>query len=65
MTLRITDRDGKGVRDVGLANVDSLALLGHVQISTQALQRWPMPTYRWRFFRGPGGWWRWSIRWIR
>ncbi len=37
MTLRITDRDGKGVRDVGLANVDSLALLGHVQISTQAL----------------------------
>ncbi|GAB4242621.1 MAG: CRISPR-associated endonuclease Cas1 [Thermoleophilia bacterium] len=37
MTLRLTDRDGGLVKEVPLANVDTLSLLGSVQISTQAL----------------------------
>lgn len=35
--LRITGKDGKRVRDLPLANVESLAVLGGVQVSTQAL----------------------------
>ena len=35
--MRITDRDGKLVREVPLANLESLAVLGGVQVSTQAL----------------------------
>lgn len=35
--IRITDRDGEVVRDLPLANVESLAVLGGVQVSTQAL----------------------------
>jgi pyruvate dehydrogenase E1 component alpha subunit len=35
--VRITDKDGGLVRDLPLANVESLAVLGGVQISTQAL----------------------------
>ena len=37
-TLRVTDKDGKKVGDMPLANVESLSLLGSVQISTQAVQ---------------------------
>lgn len=36
-SVRITDKDGDLVRDLPLANVESLAILGGVQISTQAL----------------------------
>ncbi len=36
-SLRFTDRDGKLVKEIPLANVESVALLGSVQISTQAL----------------------------
>lgn len=36
-TVRITDKDGDLVRDMPLANVESLAVLGGVQVSTQAL----------------------------
>lgn len=36
-SVRITDKDGELVRDLPLANVESLAVLGSVQISTQAL----------------------------
>ncbi|HEX5234321.1 MAG TPA: CRISPR-associated endonuclease Cas1 [Silvibacterium sp.] len=36
--MRITDKDGIVVRDVPLANVETLALLGSVQLSTQAIQ---------------------------
>ena len=35
--MGITDRDGKLVREVALANLESLAVLGSVQVSTQAL----------------------------
>jgi len=37
-TLRVTDRDGKVVREVPLAGVESVAILGSVQLSTQAIQ---------------------------
>ena len=36
-SVRITDKEGELVRDLPLANVESLAVLGGVQISTQAL----------------------------
>jgi CRISPR-associated protein Cas1 len=36
-SLRVTDRNGELVRELPLANVASVALLGAVQISTQAL----------------------------
>ncbi len=36
--MRITDKDGVVVKDVPLANLETLALLGSVQISTQAVQ---------------------------
>ncbi len=36
-SVRITDKDGELVRDVPLANLESLAVLGGVQVSTQAL----------------------------
>jgi len=36
-SVRITDKDGSVVRDLPLANIESLALLGGVQVSTQAL----------------------------
>ncbi|MBK9120446.1 MAG: CRISPR-associated endonuclease Cas1 [Phycisphaerales bacterium] len=36
-SVRITDKDGGIVRDLPLANVESLAVLGGVQVSTQAL----------------------------
>lgn len=35
--IRITDKEGKLVKELPLANVESLALLGPVQISTQAI----------------------------
>jgi CRISPR-associated protein Cas1 len=36
-SVRVTDRDGETVRDLPLANIESLAVLGAVQVSTQAL----------------------------
>lgn len=36
-SVRITDKEGKLVRDLPLANLESLAVLGGVQVSTQAL----------------------------
>lgn len=36
-SVRITDKDGALVRDIPLANLESLAVLGGVQVSTQAL----------------------------
>jgi len=36
-SVRITGREGEVVRDLPLANLESLALLGAVQVSTQAL----------------------------
>ncbi len=36
-SVRITDKDGELVRDLPLANIESLAVLGGVQVSTQAL----------------------------
>lgn len=36
-SVRITDKDGSVVRDLPLANVESLAVVGPVQLSTQAL----------------------------
>lgn len=36
-SIRITDKEGEVVRDFPLANVESLAVLGGVQVSTQAL----------------------------
>lgn len=36
-SVRITDREGELVRELPLANVESLAVLGGVQVSTQAL----------------------------
>lgn len=35
--VRVTDRDGATVREFPLANIESLAVLGSVQVSTQAL----------------------------
>ncbi|MCZ7664440.1 MAG: CRISPR-associated endonuclease Cas1 [Thermoleophilia bacterium] len=37
MGLKMTDRDGATVKEMPLANVESLSVLGSVQISTQAL----------------------------
>lgn len=37
LSLKITDRDGKETRKIPLAGLESLAILGGVQISTQAL----------------------------
>ncbi len=36
-SVRITDKDGELVRDLPLVNLESLAVLGGVQVSTQAL----------------------------
>lgn len=36
-SVRITDKDGEVVRDLPLMNIESLAVLGGVQVSTQAL----------------------------
>lgn len=36
-SVRVTDTDGELLREVALANMDSLAVLGTVQVSTQAL----------------------------
>lgn len=36
-TVRITDKDGELVREIPLATIESLAVLGGVQVSTQAL----------------------------
>lgn len=36
-SIRVTDKDGGLVRDMPLANVESLAVMGGVQVSTQAL----------------------------
>lgn len=36
-SVRITDKHGEVVRDLPLANIESLAVLGGVQVSTQAL----------------------------
>ncbi|MCK6478058.1 MAG: CRISPR-associated endonuclease Cas1 [Phycisphaerales bacterium] len=35
--VRVTDKEGSVVRDLPLANIESLAVLGGVQVSTQAL----------------------------
>ena len=37
-SVRITDKDGELVRDLPLTNIESLAVLGGVQVSTQALR---------------------------
>jgi CRISPR-associated endonuclease Cas1 len=36
-SLRFTDRDGATVKDMPIAGIESLAVVGHVQVSTQAL----------------------------
>jgi CRISPR-associated protein Cas1 len=36
-SVRITDKDGEVVRELPLANIESIAVLGGVQVSTQAL----------------------------
>lgn len=36
-SVRVTDKEGQVVRDLPLANIESLAVLGGVQVSTQAL----------------------------
>lgn len=36
-SVRVTDKDGELVRDLPLANLESMAVLGGVQVSTQAL----------------------------
>lgn len=36
-SVRVSDTDGQLVRDLPLANIESLAVLGGVQVSTQAL----------------------------
>lgn len=36
-SVRVTDKEGEVVRDLPLANIESIAVLGGVQISTQAL----------------------------
>jgi CRISPR-associated protein Cas1 len=37
MALKVTDKDGKVTREIPLANLETLALLGGIQISTQAI----------------------------
>ncbi|MGI8980464.1 MAG: CRISPR-associated endonuclease Cas4g/Cas1g [Pirellulaceae bacterium] len=37
-SMKVTDKEGKKLTEVPLANVESLSLLGSVQISTQAVQ---------------------------
>lgn len=37
-SLRVTDKEGKVVSEVPLANLESLGVLGSVQVSTQAIQ---------------------------
>lgn len=37
MAMKVKDRDGKTVQDIPLASVESLSLLGAIQVSTQAL----------------------------
>ncbi len=37
MALRLTDQDGRLVREIPLANLEALGVLGGVQVSTQAL----------------------------
>lgn len=37
MTLRVTDKDGVTIKEMPLANLESLSLLGSVQMSTQAV----------------------------
>lgn len=36
-SVRVTDKDGGVVRDIPLANIESIAVVGGVQVSTQAL----------------------------
>jgi len=36
-SVRVTDKNGNSVRDIPLMNIESLAVLGGVQVSTQAL----------------------------
>jgi CRISPR-associated protein Cas1 len=38
MELRVTDKDGSAVKTIPLANLESLSLLGSVQITTQAIR---------------------------
>ncbi|MFQ5701478.1 MAG: CRISPR-associated endonuclease Cas1, partial [Acidobacteriota bacterium] len=38
MGLKMTDKDGVTVKEIPLANVESLSILGYVQITTQALR---------------------------
>lgn len=38
MALRLTDYEGRKVREIPLAGLESLTLLGNVQLSTQAMQ---------------------------
>jgi len=38
MSVRVTDKDGAVLKELPIANLESLALLGSVQISTQAVQ---------------------------
>ncbi len=35
--LKVTDKEGESVKDIPLAGVESLSLLGHIQITTQAV----------------------------
>jgi CRISPR-associated protein Cas1 len=37
MTLRISDREGNVVKEIPLANVESVTVVGHVQVTTQAI----------------------------
>lgn len=37
MTMKVSDKDGVTLKEVPLANIESLSLIGSVQISTQAL----------------------------
>jgi CRISPR-associated protein Cas1 len=37
MTLKVTDKDGGTIREIPLANLESLSLLGSVQMSTQTI----------------------------
>jgi len=37
MTLKVTDKDGTKLKEIPLANLESLSLLGSVQMSTQAI----------------------------
>jgi CRISPR-associated protein Cas1 len=38
MSVRVTDKDGAVLKELPIANVESLSLLGSVQVSTQAVQ---------------------------